>query len=325
MTADIAPDEDPFGPFTVAEVEACFSAFDLDNNGFVGASELRKVYQHLGENATDEDIDEMIRMCDADGDGQITFDEFARMIFRHSGPPKIIKKPVTKLLSPKEQEDIISKGVTKKKLKPIGSTIKNYANKQGYQEEEEKYKSPSFKMLTANARADRAFVLKNMMTQIHFGAKNVDEIHKKFLNECDEQKSGMVKYDAFCRSINEKPQNPICKSLFKLFQPNSKQQIDFREFLISVVHLVTNNKELKIKYAFTIFDIDGNGSIDRSELSQILKSTHMATDKQQVESKVTAIMRQIDINGDGGLAFNEFKDITNKFPNLIFPTLNKKR
>lgn len=35
-------DPDPFGPFTVAEVEQCFQAFDLDENGFVGASELRK-------------------------------------------------------------------------------------------------------------------------------------------------------------------------------------------------------------------------------------------------------------------------------------------
>ena len=42
MTTNIKPDEEPFGPFTVAEVENCFKAFDLDSNGFVGAGELRK-------------------------------------------------------------------------------------------------------------------------------------------------------------------------------------------------------------------------------------------------------------------------------------------
>ena len=42
MTTNIKPDEEPFGPFTVAEVENCFKAFDLDDNGFVGAGELRK-------------------------------------------------------------------------------------------------------------------------------------------------------------------------------------------------------------------------------------------------------------------------------------------
>ena len=43
MAANIKPDDDPFGPFTVAEVERCFRAFDLDNNNFVGAGELRKL------------------------------------------------------------------------------------------------------------------------------------------------------------------------------------------------------------------------------------------------------------------------------------------
>ena len=42
MTTNIKPDDEPFGPFTVAEVESCFKAFDLDDNGFVGAGELRK-------------------------------------------------------------------------------------------------------------------------------------------------------------------------------------------------------------------------------------------------------------------------------------------
>ena len=42
MAANIKPDDEPFGPFTVAEVENCFKAFDLDNNNFVGAGELRK-------------------------------------------------------------------------------------------------------------------------------------------------------------------------------------------------------------------------------------------------------------------------------------------
>jgi Ca2+-binding EF-hand superfamily protein len=41
----------------------------VSGNGFVGASEIRFVLDALGENVTDEEIDEMIRMIDADGDG----------------------------------------------------------------------------------------------------------------------------------------------------------------------------------------------------------------------------------------------------------------
>ena len=274
-----------------------------------------RVYAYLGENATDEDIDEMIKMCDQDGDGQIAFDEFARMIFRHSGPPKVVKKPHSKLLSPKEQEEIISKKVTKKKLAPIVSNINSY--------EHEQNKALSPKVMTVKERTDRAFVLRNMIKQIHFESKNIDELHDNFLNECDDQKTGGIKYESFCKAIKENAQNPICQALFKLFQPNTNQQIDFREFLISVIHIITTNQSLKIKYAFNIFDVDGNGSIDRSELLQILKSTHMATNNEQVESKATAIFRQIDVDGNGLLSLDEFQAVTKKFPNLIFPTLNQ--
>lgn len=77
-----------FGPFTKTEIEECFNAFDLDGNGFLCASELRKVYQFIGESCTDDDIDEIISMMDDDGDGQISFKEFFNLIFKHSGPPK---------------------------------------------------------------------------------------------------------------------------------------------------------------------------------------------------------------------------------------------
>ena len=56
-------------PFTDAQIKEAFFTFDVSGNGFVGASEIRFVLDALGENVTDEEIDEMIRMIDADGDG----------------------------------------------------------------------------------------------------------------------------------------------------------------------------------------------------------------------------------------------------------------
>jgi Ca2+-binding EF-hand superfamily protein len=41
----------------------------MTGNGFIAAAEIRFVLDALGENATDEEIDEMRRMIDEDGDG----------------------------------------------------------------------------------------------------------------------------------------------------------------------------------------------------------------------------------------------------------------
>lgn len=56
-------------PFNDEEIQEAFFTFDMNGNGYVGASEIRFVLDALGEAATDEEIDEMIRLIDIDGDG----------------------------------------------------------------------------------------------------------------------------------------------------------------------------------------------------------------------------------------------------------------
>ena len=57
--------------FTEKEIVDAFKAFDLDKNNYVGAAEIRHVLLNIGERPTDEEVDEMIRMVDKNGDGQV--------------------------------------------------------------------------------------------------------------------------------------------------------------------------------------------------------------------------------------------------------------
>ena len=51
-----------------------------DGNGFISAAELRHIMTNLGEKLTDEEVDEMLREADIDGDGQINYEEFVKMM-----------------------------------------------------------------------------------------------------------------------------------------------------------------------------------------------------------------------------------------------------
>ncbi len=65
---------------TEEELIEAFKVFDRDGNGFISATELRHVMTNLGEKLSEDEADEMIREADVDGDGQINYEEFVRMM-----------------------------------------------------------------------------------------------------------------------------------------------------------------------------------------------------------------------------------------------------
>ncbi|KAK3305871.1 uncharacterized protein B0T15DRAFT_213250 [Chaetomium strumarium] len=56
---------------TEQELLNAFTVFDKDGSGTISSDELRHVLKQLGENLTDEEVDEMIKLADRNGDGHI--------------------------------------------------------------------------------------------------------------------------------------------------------------------------------------------------------------------------------------------------------------
>ncbi|XP_060062994.1 calmodulin-like [Ylistrum balloti] len=62
------------------EMRDAFKVFDKDGNGYISAMELRYVMTNLGERLSEEEVDEMIKEADIDGDGQVNYEEFVKMV-----------------------------------------------------------------------------------------------------------------------------------------------------------------------------------------------------------------------------------------------------
>lgn len=50
-----------------------FKVFDMDGNGYIDKHELRYTMRRLGENLSEEDVKDMFKEADLNGDGMIDF------------------------------------------------------------------------------------------------------------------------------------------------------------------------------------------------------------------------------------------------------------
>ncbi|XP_027432326.1 centrin-1 [Zalophus californianus] len=65
---------------TKEEILKAFRLFDDDETGKISFKNLKRVANELGENLTDEELQEMIDEADRDGDGEVNEEEFLRIM-----------------------------------------------------------------------------------------------------------------------------------------------------------------------------------------------------------------------------------------------------
>uniref|UniRef100_A0A7S3NGR9 EF-hand domain-containing protein n=1 Tax=Euplotes harpa TaxID=151035 RepID=A0A7S3NGR9_9SPIT len=65
-----------------AELKEAFSLFDKDGDGTITIDELSIVMKSIGQNSSKEAVKEMIGDIDSDDDGEVSFEEFMKLMAR---------------------------------------------------------------------------------------------------------------------------------------------------------------------------------------------------------------------------------------------------
>uniref|UniRef100_H3ADB7 Guanylate cyclase activator 1A n=1 Tax=Latimeria chalumnae TaxID=7897 RepID=H3ADB7_LATCH len=150
------------------------------------------------------------------------------------------------------------------------------------------------------------------------------EIHhwyKKFMTECPSGQLTLHEFKQFfgIRGLHGEA-NSYIEQMFRTFDMNKDGYIDFMEYVAALSLVLRGKMEQKLRWYFKLYDVDGNGCIDRHELLNIIKPVYQrmrhrrrairaingCNQEVSVEEFTNRVFDKIDVNGDGELSLEEF-------------------
>ncbi|KAK2187081.1 hypothetical protein NP493_178g03017 [Ridgeia piscesae] len=77
-------------------------------------------------------------------------------------------------------------------------------------------------------------------------------------------------------------------------------------------------KNVKVEYAFRIYDFDGDDRIGKKDLEEVInRLTGSRQDRQDEQRLTEKILQEADLDDDDALSFAEFEHVISKAPDFV--------
>jgi len=284
------------------EVRQAFQAFDLDKNNYIGISELKHVLTLIGERVTDEEVDEMIRLADTDGSGQVSFDGFYRLF--GSKPTK------TSIDMTQGSVDYFNRA---EESTPLESDV-----------------SPR-----AAQEMNIVEVLNELTNSIQITPVYIRTIYKQF-QKYDTEKTGRVNYPDFLK-VMQSEDHPLFRRLFDLLDTQLSGEIDEKVFLICLLMHAPNKIRLteRIKISFSLLRASGKTEtcIRPANLVKLLNVFFMCREDEfggvDAATRADTLIRSTNsartasgtLPDDVTMTFEQFSEVLSNNPELVLPSV----
>jgi len=136
-----------------------------------------------------------------------------------------------------------------------------------------------------------------------------------FMKDCPNGKMRRTQFEEiYCNYFPDGDATKFARHVFRTFDTNVDGHIDFREFMVGLSVTKHGSQDQRLRWAFNMYDLDGNGWITHSEMLDILKAIFKMADnnvrlprsENTPEKLCYKIFSQMDLNHDGKITLDEF-------------------
>ncbi|XP_006804279.1 recoverin-like [Neolamprologus brichardi] len=128
-------------------------------------------------------------------------------------------------------------------------------------------------------------ILEDLKLNTKFSETEIAQWYENFKKQCPNGRISKEEFQAiYTKFFPESDANTYAQHVFRSFDTNDDGTLDFKEYIIALHMTSTGKTTRKLEWAFSLFDVDKNGYITKSEVSEICTAIFKLIPPEEIET-----------------------------------------
>ncbi|XP_049491317.1 recoverin [Panthera uncia] len=114
-------------------------------------------------------------------------------------------------------------------------------------------------------------ILEELQLNTKFTEEELCAWYQSFLKDCPSGRITRQEFQSiYAKFFPEADPKAYAQHVFRSFDANSDGTLDFKEYVIALHMTSAGKTNQKLEWAFSLYDVDGNGAISKNEVLEIV-------------------------------------------------------
>lgn len=160
-------------------------------------------------------------------------------------------------------------------------------------------------------------ILEDLKLNTKFSETEIVQWYENFKKQCPNGRISKEEFQTiYSKFFPDSDANTYAQHVFRSFDTNDDGTLDFKEYIIALHMTSTGKTTRKLEWAFSLFDVDKNGYITKSEVSEICTAifklipqeeiNKLAEDENTAQKRANKLWKYFDKGDNDRIAEGEF-------------------